>query len=661
MTRHLPAIAFATVVLASSPAAAQSVNYTDAEQLFGEPVTTAATGKPQRVSDVPVNMDIVTAEQIRRSGADNIPDVLRFVAGVDVRRYGQLDAAVGIRGYNTALNPRVLVLVDGRQVYQDDYGFVPWPLIPVALRDIRQIEIIKGPSAALYGFNAVSGVINIVTFDPLRDKVNGVTAEGGSQHRGHGEATVTAQIPGSAGIRLSAEGFRADEFSGVPSNGIARPETGSAAADARVQVAPGVEWDLSGSAGKLQSQYFIDTGSYGPLNDEAYSIRSRLAAETAFGLAQLDVYRNQNAIAEKIVPPVDLLQHVTVVQASDIFKIGTAHTFRLGAEYRENAISSVDQFNGTLSDRIAAASAMWEWQVAPQVTLTNAVRVDALWLSHQGPQFTIPGGGALYRDVDLVEPSFNSGIVWKPTGADTVRLSAARAVQLPSLVDFGVKVDYGTAVLAGNPGLLPSAVTNFEVDYDRSLAVLPAILRLALFAQSQDNSIGSPFGSGVKLLPTGQVLETAQNFGSSRELGGELGMRGSTGFGLRWNASYALAAVRDDTPASVTAMAPAIAYQRQTPVHSVIAGLGYSWGRFDVDVQARWQSEYQDFHTTATSFLPVPVKVADYVTADAHLAYHITDTVTASLTAQQFNAATQTETAGAPVERRIFAGVKADF
>ncbi|WP_165359371.1 hypothetical protein, partial [Lichenibacterium minor] len=89
--------------------------------------------------------------------------------------------------------------------------------------------------------------------------------------------------------------------------------------------------------------------------------------------------------------------------------------------------------------------------------------------------------------------------------------------------------------------------------------------------------------------------------------------------------------------------------------------LGYSWGRFDVDLQARWQSEYQDFHTAAMSLVSVPVKVADYVTADAHLAYHITDTVTTSLTAQQFNAATQAKTAGAPVERRIFAGVKADF
>ncbi|WP_165359779.1 hypothetical protein, partial [Lichenibacterium minor] len=185
--------------------------------------------------------------------------------------------------------------------------------------------------------------------------------------------------PGSAGIRLSAEGFRADEFSGVPSNGIARPETGSAAADARVQVAPGVEWDLSGSAGKFSTNYYADTGFYAPLDNEAYSIRSRLAAETGLGLAQLDVYRNQNAIFDDLLP-LKWLEHVTVVQASDIFKIGTAHTFRLGAEYRENAITSANAFNGTLSDRIAAASAMWEWQVAPQVTLTNAVRVDALWL-----------------------------------------------------------------------------------------------------------------------------------------------------------------------------------------------------------------------------------------------------------------------------------------
>jgi len=87
------------VLLRSGPAPAQSIDYGAAEALFGEPVTASATGKPQRVSDVPANMEIITAEQIRRSGADNLPDILRFVPGLDVRRYGFAAADIGVRGY----------------------------------------------------------------------------------------------------------------------------------------------------------------------------------------------------------------------------------------------------------------------------------------------------------------------------------------------------------------------------------------------------------------------------------------------------------------------------------------------------------------------------------------------------------------------------------
>jgi hypothetical protein len=95
-------------------------------------------------------------------GATSIPDVLQFVRGIDVRRYGVADVQVGIRGYNQQYNPRLLVLVNARQVYSDDFGRVAWPTIPVQLEEIRQIEVIKGPNSALYGFNAVSGVINIL-------------------------------------------------------------------------------------------------------------------------------------------------------------------------------------------------------------------------------------------------------------------------------------------------------------------------------------------------------------------------------------------------------------------------------------------------------------------------------------------------------------------
>src|SRR5471032_1700683 len=82
------AAAMALAGLWPIPANAQSMDYGSLEKLFGEAVTTSATGSPQRASDVPANMEIITADDIRRSGADNIPDILQFVAGVDVRRYG---------------------------------------------------------------------------------------------------------------------------------------------------------------------------------------------------------------------------------------------------------------------------------------------------------------------------------------------------------------------------------------------------------------------------------------------------------------------------------------------------------------------------------------------------------------------------------------------
>lgn len=104
-----------------SPARAQTINYGGFEQMFGEPVTASATGTPQRPGDVPANMEIITAEEIRRSGAANIPDVLKHVTGMDVLRWGTTSADVAVRSYNTPYASRLLVLINGRSVYLDDF------------------------------------------------------------------------------------------------------------------------------------------------------------------------------------------------------------------------------------------------------------------------------------------------------------------------------------------------------------------------------------------------------------------------------------------------------------------------------------------------------------------------------------------------------------
>lgn len=650
-----------------APAQAQSIDYDAFEQMFGGPVTSSATGKPQRVSDAPVNMEIVTADDIRRSGADTIPDVLRFVAGIDVRQYGQTDEAVGIRGYNTPLNPRVLVLLDGRQVYEDDYGYTIWPVIPVALSAIRQIEIIKGPNAALFGFNAVSGVINIVTYDPLRTTMNSASVKGGTQSKVYGEAVATAQRPGVYGVRLSAESVRADEFAASAaepgSRPIGDPRAATVGIDARWQVAARTEWDAGASIASVDGAYYIDPGRYIPAANRLNSVYTRIVSDSRTGLVALDVYRNENrTVIEPAASYAQWRSDALVVKASDLLKVTSHHTLRLAVEYRDNALSSGQTFSGRIGYHILAGSVMWEWDLSPTLSLTSAIRLDGLSLHHDGAQFTVPGVGPLFRDHDIVETSFNTGLVYRLTQRDTLRLGAARAIQLPSLNDFGtasIQAE-GRVIVGGQPLLSPSVVTNYEVDYDRVLSGLDATLRLAAFAQHSQNTIASPLGSGLSILPTGQVLLTAKNLGNSNESGGEITLKGASPIGIRWSLSYALAAVRDETPQAQLDAASGVNYQRMTPTNSVVGRLGYDWRGFEADVQARWQSHMQDY-ASVTGLTAEPVTVPNYVTVDARIGYRISRNVTVSVTGQQLGRHELTETAGLQVERRILAGLKVRF
>ena len=126
------------------------------------------------------------------------------VAGLDVRRYGFAAADVGVRGYNETSNPRLLVLLDGQQVYLDDLGRTQWYTLPVTLLEIKQIEVIKGPNTALFGFNAASGVINIVTYDPLYDRrINTAQVGVGTQDYASISAVGTGQISDQAALRVS--------------------------------------------------------------------------------------------------------------------------------------------------------------------------------------------------------------------------------------------------------------------------------------------------------------------------------------------------------------------------------------------------------------------------------------------------------------------------
>ena len=150
------------------------------EDLLNIKVTTASR-KSQALSDVPAAVFVITGEDIQRSGATSIPDVLRLAPGVEVAKIANNKWAVSIRGFNSRFANKLLVLMDGRSVYSPLFSGLFWEAEDTLLEDVDRIEVIRGPGAAMWGANAVNGVINIITKKP-RDTQGGLlTATAGNQ------------------------------------------------------------------------------------------------------------------------------------------------------------------------------------------------------------------------------------------------------------------------------------------------------------------------------------------------------------------------------------------------------------------------------------------------------------------------------------------------
>jgi outer membrane receptor for ferrienterochelin and colicins len=673
VTRFTLTVAFLTSIF-STNAAAQFVDYRDMEQLFDEPVTTSATGKPQRISDVPVNMEIVTQDDIRRSGATDIPDVLQFVTGVDVRPYGVADAEVGIRGYNQPYNPRLLVMVNGRQVYTDDYGHVAWPTIPVQLSEIRQIEVIKGPNSALYGFNAVSGVINIITYDPLRDNVNTATLTGGTQNYIGGSAVGTGHIGDSAGVRIAIGGFQATDFSpdDLPALSAAarlQPRVGTFDIDGRWRITPGVEAFVEASMGDSRYAEENFAANFDTSFSRSNSLRVGISADTALGLLSVNAYRNQQLLS--IASAANgfggwVNEDVYVVQASDLVKLGTDHTIRVGLEYRNNADTSPAFLNGTMGYADYAVNIMWNWAIVPNLSWTNALRVDALYLTASG----IPAIGsgitaADYSHAGFIVPSFNSGLVFQATDIDTLRLMVARGVQAPSLVDFGLQLSAGQAgpfVASGNPDVHPSIVDNIEFDYDRAIPLIGSTLRVALFAQRTQDIIGQPFSTAPAIGSNGVPVFIVNNVGSSDAVGTEIGIKGQANSGFRWNASYSFVTTTNNTLLNQgSVVTSAVDYGHSVPRNILTAGIGYTFEKWEMDLMGRWQSSYLDFRSSGSGLSLEPIEIRNYITVNARIGYRLTENFTLALAAQQFNAPSILRSAGPPVTRRVLGSATVHF
>src|SRR4051794_22261309 len=190
----MKSLAFITALLALQAAPQTQPNQIGEVTLFGEeqPKVQAATKTEIPISKAPSAVTVVTAKQIAESGARTVPDLLRLVAGVNVR-WNPMVQTIDIRGFGeNPFSNRILLLIDGVPYNSGDTGGLPlspaFDLFPV--QNIKRVEVVRGPGSSLYGENAYWGVINIVTLSGEDLAGGDVQLYGGSRTTGE----VSAQF-----------------------------------------------------------------------------------------------------------------------------------------------------------------------------------------------------------------------------------------------------------------------------------------------------------------------------------------------------------------------------------------------------------------------------------------------------------------------------------
>jgi len=590
----------ATIVLATAaPATAQSIDHAEFEAIFGEPVTTSATGAPQRASDVPAAMTIITGEEIRRSGAVNLAEALRGRAGIDVNHFTAQQYDVAIRGANQPFNPSLLVMVNGRQIYLDHYGMTSWSNLGIELSEIRQVEIVKGPVSALFGFNAASGAINIITYDPIGDQVNSVSAQLGNGGARTVSAVATLHAGSKFGARLSAGYGEQDEFTPVGPTAPGGPYRENLALDIGFKPSETVTARLDYSYSRSFQTAFAPSFSSVGMMYRTNGAKGEVSADTRFGLLTGSVdYADLVNEYDVLLTGKNLDSFNTrllVGRVQDIVKTGTTDTIRVTAEFRRNAFTQRFRLNGKIAYTVASGGLMWDHRFSDKVALNLAARADRLDLGQSGPIDPVLGIKSTDFDESFTTWSANAGLIIRPDHASTIRIQAARGIQAPSLIALGGTTRFSAAPgvllnFSGSPDLRPSVSESAEIGYVRSVEQIGGKFSAnAFYVRSKDVQTldrGVPFLNGV----AGVIIPAAfTNSGGVESYGIETSLNGRLSAALTWQLDYTYDQVHNHfTPKTAPGSQP---FRALTPRHKLGASIGYSHGPLTLDLRGLLRSK----------------------------------------------------------------------
>ena len=197
----LGAIPAAQAAVSSRPADPEDLTSLSLEELLDVKIVSASKHSAPAFT-TPAAVFVLTAEDLRRSGARSVPEALRAVPGLDVARIDNNKWAISARGFNSQYANKLLVLIDGRSIYSSLFSSVFWELQNLPLCEIERIEVIRGPGGSLWGVNAVNGVVNIITKEPGAAESRRLTASGGSLEDGALDLGYSTGLIGQGRFRL---------------------------------------------------------------------------------------------------------------------------------------------------------------------------------------------------------------------------------------------------------------------------------------------------------------------------------------------------------------------------------------------------------------------------------------------------------------------------
>lgn len=554
---------------------------TTQEAGYKETVVVSASKTEQQLINAPATMTVINDKQLAVAPSNNYGDILRMVPGVNVSQLSARDVNVTSRASTGSLATSTLAVLDGRSLYQDFFGFVMWDFMPVNTNEIKRIEVIRGPASAVWGANALNGVINVITKSPRENQGMSFTIGAGTfgrESNGNGASNGSLfSINGSFATavndrwayKISAGDYTSDAFgrpSGFVPNGRNVPYpsynnegTTQPKFDARVDYdAPdgakvSMSGGVAGTSGIMQSgigPFNINSGSYQSYGQVDYT---KKAFKFQAFLNVLNGNADQLLTTDAQGRPITFVFDTTTfdVEVGNVTTIGTHHALTYGGNIRYNS---------------------FDLSIAPDAdnrTEGGAYLQDEVFLNDQ---FRLSLGARLdkFSSIDGAVFSPRVALVMHANADNTFRVSYNRAYRSPSAINNFIDVQiakpiplslinpaYGSTVYllpiqtVGNPDLQEETLDAFELGYTgtvRDRALITAayyynrLKNEILFTQTGTYPIAPPPAGFPGLGPIPGALVWAgvyqtgarfpstfsyENFGRETNQGLELGVQGT--------------------------------------------------------------------------------------------------------------------------------------